>query len=535
MQGTDDLERQQDELTVMSEIFTSEEFSYHSNEAGVFTVFDAHIFLPRNFLLSLSKDTAKTEFPICHLPPIRLVTFLVKGYPSHHPPDFTLSCSWLSKQKLDLLVAELQKLWDENHSEILFIWFSFLKDQSVELLSLQSHYDLSEKFLVGSGKLNQEQDLCRKDVKSHEHSSNSRNDASSSRIGNNNNKYRYDYRRRRLSALNKKKSEEIAAQDINRKDNGELDYLRSKAVDKAVKESIDKLKTYQKQEINQLYYSLIEYNALKSQEEFNKNLQDCNVCFSQVLGEQCKQLACSHITCIECLKRMCEVHIKHGTVEEIVCSQENCNFEIPVNVIQELVTKELFERFDKLMLNRTLDKISNMNYCPLPHCQYPVSTQTEEALAVCPSCNHAFCVYCKRAYHGVEGCRLKSDEKRELIELYRNGDYNKQLELEKRYGKKQLYELVNAAKTEDWMSKHSKRCPCCHINIEKNDGCNKMICRKCNTHFCWLCLGRVSSLNPYLHFQDPKSRCFDLLFEGIFDEFLVDNDEELEDDDDFFE
>ena len=42
-----------------------------------------------------------------------------------------------------------------------------------------------------------------------------------------------------------------------------------------------------------------------------------------------------------------------------------------------------------------------------------------------------------------------------------------------------------------------KRCPLCHVPIERNDGCAQMMCKRCKHVFCWYCLASLDvSLFP---------------------------------------
>jgi hypothetical protein len=75
--------------------------------------------------------------------------------------------------------------------------------------------------------------------------------------------------------------------------------------------------------------------------------------------------------------------------------------------------------------------------------------------------------------------------------------------------------------------------------LQKMGGCNKMVCTKCSSAFCWLCLAKLGPPNPYAHFQDPLNKtCYNNLMQGIEDsdddsdgdnEDLNDLDDDLDD------
>ena len=57
-------------------------------------------------------------------------------------------------------------------------------------------------------------------------------------------------------------------------------------------------------------------------------------------------------------------------------------------------------------------------------------------------------------------------------------DKGRKTELEKRYGRKQLTDMVNIMLDNDYMKHNAKRCPNCKAPIQKTEGCNKMACTK---------------------------------------------------------
>ncbi|PIO64191.1 hypothetical protein TELCIR_14189 [Teladorsagia circumcincta] len=105
-------------------------------------------------------------------------------------------------------------------------------------------------------------------------------------------------------------------------------------------------------------------------------------------------------------------------------------------------------------------------------------------------CGYSFCILCLRAYHGVDECKFKSVDKKRIIEEWNAADENGRVQMAKRFGGLK--------------------------NLEKNDGCNKMQCTKCDAMFCWLCERILDKNNPYAHFnEEGRGNCVNRLFEGI--------------------
>ncbi|KAH1166104.1 hypothetical protein KIL84_015276, partial [Mauremys mutica] len=78
--------------------------------------------------------------------------------------------------------------------------------------------------------------------------------------------------------------------------------------------------------------------------------------------------------------------------------------------VKELVGEELFARYDRLLLQSSLDLMADVVYCPRPCCQTPVMQEPGCTMGICSSCNYAFCTLCKMSYHGVSPCKVTAGE-----------------------------------------------------------------------------------------------------------------------------
>ncbi|XP_011151656.1 E3 ubiquitin-protein ligase RNF14 [Harpegnathos saltator] len=477
-----DYEKQKDEVTALESIYNKEEFSYNEKNNQFDCTFNIFVNLPTTYYLTykdLRHEADSTQkVQISYLPPLTLHVILPEDYPSISAPVFTLCSSWLRLSALAKLCKKLDLLWENSKQEILFTWVEFLQNETLKFLKIKEYLDM-------------------------------------------------DY----IYTSYKKTLEKIQILQAN-KETGECHKQHNSEVSKestATKKnnSIDKRAILECPIGRNPIQVLVNYNEQRKQIEFKKNFYTCNICFTDKSGEHCTQfLPCAHTFCKDCIRGYFEVRIKEGNVQNICCPEEKCKFEATPGQIKDLVSSELFSKYDSILLSATLDTMTDIVYCPRRHCQYPVTRDLNDQMAKCPVCQYAFCVRCKMVYHGVEPCKISSAEKQRLVNEYQSASNEKKAEMEQRYGKKQLQTLIENTMSENWINDNSHNCPHCKSAIEKSDGCNKMTCSHCGTYFCWLCGMRLNPEAPYLHFRNPESKCFDMLYRDVIPD-------EPDDDDDF--
>uniref|UniRef100_A0A3Q3WKI4 E3 ubiquitin-protein ligase RNF14 n=1 Tax=Mola mola TaxID=94237 RepID=A0A3Q3WKI4_MOLML len=261
---------------------------------------------------------------------------------------------------------------------------------------------------------------------------------------------------------------------------------------------------------------LLDFDEAQRQRVFDSKVFCCGICFVEKLGSNCLLFKdCQHVYCKACMTEYFKIQIQDGNVQCLNCPEPKCTSVATPLQVKQLVDEELFARYDRLLLQSSLDLMADVVYCPRQCCGTAVMVEPDTTMGICSACHYAFCTLCKQGYHGLSGCKLPAAELRNLRDEYLSATAEGKKFMEQRYGKKVIQKAVEESFTRDWLNENCKSCPRCGTNIQKVDGCNKMTCTSCKQYFCWLCLGILSKVNPYSHFNNTHSPCYNQLFYGV--------------------
>lgn len=291
-----------------------------------------------------------------------------------------------------------------------------------------------------------------------------------------------------------------------------------------------------------LKVGLLDFNSKAERERFEQETFECGVCLEPKKGINCHRLLhCSHVFCIPCLQDFYNTCITEGDVDGVKCLDPDCGKQKPAapetnsgkkrkkpaslspsELLQIQLTPETVQRYVFLKRKKKLEADKNTVYCPRTWCQgaarskkhpkptdpmsddFDVSDEEDdqvvfdplgdegqlppvaERLAVCEDCNYAFCCVCKKGWHG---------------------------ELVRCFPRREAELSAEEKATEEYLRLYTSPCPTCDAPCQKQMGCNHMKCFKCDTHFCYLCSSWLLEDNPYRHYNDTNSRCYNRLWD----------------------
>ena len=228
-------------------------------------------------------------------------------------------------------------------------------------------------------------------------------------------------------------------------------------------------------------------------------LRNCKICLESYNPEETYTIEkCKCYFCTGCLKQYLTFKIK-ARVYEIHCPDPRCK----IGYFQVSELKEM-AWFDQVLTDQhqayrqTVEVVLDANrvWCPEPDCdtichikpKLPKNLTRWARKVTCPTCSKKFCSICAQDWHVGLKCGQVNQAGTSTPEA---GTSNQQ--------------AGTSTDTEN-TQKTMKPCPNCHIMIERNRGCHRIICRVCQHMFCWLCLASLNvstlsmSLNKFLSY-----------------------------------
>ena len=250
-------------------------------------------------------------------------------------------------------------------------------------------------------------------------------------------------------------------------------------------------------------FRVLRHDAVEKERRFADGTHRCGVCFDQVLGSRFIRLCkprCDHRFCESCVTAQATIHVVDGTVGSIVCPEPGCGAPVDPEVLRRLLPAERFERWEKLTLERSLDAMSDLVYCP--RCEAPViEDEGGDHCGRCASCMFTFCSLCRESWHPGTVC-LTPERRLLVLESRNRGDAKMGDDARRRHR-----EQVADAMAQRYIDREGKQCPRCNTGVVKSEGCNKMTCGGCGCFFCYKC---GKECFGYEHFREGECSLFDL-------------------------
>ncbi|UJR30641.1 hypothetical protein I4U23_018165 [Adineta vaga] len=194
--------------------------------------------------------------------------------------------------------------------------------------------------------------------------------------------------------------------------------------------------------------------------------QTCAICCSTRLSQEMTGLECGHNFCIVCWQYYLTTKIRDEGIGQTIPCPAQCDILVDDKTVLQLIrAPEVRQKYQHLITNSFVECNRNMRWCPGTNCTNAIkASYCDVAMVVCTGCTTSFCFQCGQSWHEPIKCKwLKKWQKK----------------------------CHDDSETSNWISANTKECPKCHATIEKNGGCNHLICKNqsCKYEFCWVCLG----------------------------------------------
>lgn len=204
-----------------------------------------------------------------------------------------------------------------------------------------------------------------------------------------------------------------------------------------------------------------------------RGITECPICSCTPSEQEFYSLLCNHIYCKSCLNKMLTQALRNRSTEILLCPDPSCRRHLTEQEIRDIASsREQLTTYASVALIESARRQNGFRQCPTPDCPYIFINDTNRQTTFkCPCCTRLYCANCLLPHPQGTSCAQAQRDRAASISP-----------------DEQEAERATAA----WKRVHTKQCPHCFKDIEKNQGCNHMTCNRqaggCGHEFCWICL-----------------------------------------------
>ncbi|KAK5637838.1 hypothetical protein RI129_000170 [Pyrocoelia pectoralis] len=183
--------------------------------------------------------------------------------------------------------------------------------------------------------------------------------------------------------------------------------------------------------------------------------EECEICFMILPPSQMTGLECGHRFCYQCWNEYLSTKIiQEGVGQTIACAAHNCPILVDDQTAMRLLKDPRIRiKYQHLITNSFVECNRLLRWCPSPDCSYAIKVSYVDARPVACRCGHIFCFSCGENWHDPVRCGLL---------------------------RKWIKKCDDDSETSNWIAANTKECPKCNATIEKDGGCNHMVCKNQN-------------------------------------------------------
>lgn len=231
------------------------------------------------------------------------------------------------------------------------------------------------------------------------------------------------------------------------------------------------------------YFVNATLEKLKFQQNFNLPEDNCEICLEDFSDLPVCLSLCGHRFHSQCLNLQIQNCMNESGLGgfPIVCVI--CSHPLTHNDFCKVLSySELLSLYSSSLIH-FLSQNPTFSHCENANCDFVYHTEKSKLngnTRKCQRCNGNYCILCKKQVLGI-GHEIRCE-----------------IENLKKY----------SAEDAKWVESNTTPCPRCFIRIEKNKGCNHVVCSRCACHFCFICKEEITHVSAVDHYKQPEKPCY---------------------------